>query len=56
MIPEIERVVLLKRGRVAADGAKANVLTSSLLGEAFGAPLVVEQSAGCFYVRCAVTP
>jgi iron complex transport system ATP-binding protein len=53
VIPEIDRVVLLTSGRVSADGAKAEVLTSPLLGEAFGAPLVVEPSDGYFHVRCA---
>jgi iron complex transport system ATP-binding protein len=53
VIPEIGRVVLLKNGRVTADGAKADVLTGSLLGETFGAPLAVEQSGGYFHVRCA---
>jgi iron complex transport system ATP-binding protein len=53
VIPEIERVVLLRSGRVTADGAKADVLTSTLLGKAFGAPLLVEQFGGYFHVRCA---
>ena len=53
VIPEIERVVLLKQGRVTADGAKADVLTGPLLSDAFGAPLIVEQSGGYFHVRCA---
>jgi iron complex transport system ATP-binding protein len=56
VIPEIERVVLLKSGRVAADGATADVLTSTRLGEAFGTPLTVEPSGGYFHVRCRETP
>lgn len=52
VIPEIGRVVLLKHGRITCDGAKADVLGSPLLGETFGAPLVVEQAGGYFYVRC----
>ena len=31
IIPEIERVVLLQKGRVVADGAKEEVLTSEQL-------------------------
>ena len=56
VIPEIGRVVLLKSGRITADGARADVLTSTHLGEAFGAPLVVEQNDGYFHVRCGPTP
>ena len=51
IIPEIARVILLRRGRIACDGAKADVLTSEHLSFAFDAPLAVEQSSGYFHVR-----
>jgi iron complex transport system ATP-binding protein len=51
IIPEIARVILLRRGTVACDGAKADVLTSERLSHAFGAPLVVERVGGSFQVR-----
>ena len=51
IIPEIERVILLQRGRVAADGPKRTVLTAERLGRAFDAPLVVDEAAGYFHVR-----
>ena len=51
IIPEIARVILLRRGRIAADGAKADVLTSARLSEAFDAPLTVEEAGGYFHVR-----
>ena len=35
-IPEIERVVLLKDGRIVADGPKARILTSARLSRLFG--------------------
>ena len=46
IIPEIERLVLLQRGRVLADGAKEKVLTSEQLSALFGVPvkLFVEES------------
>jgi iron complex transport system ATP-binding protein len=53
VIPEITRVILLRRGRVAADGPKADVLTSSRLSHAFDAPLVVDHAGGYFHVRVA---
>ncbi|MDE2571436.1 MAG: ATP-binding cassette domain-containing protein [bacterium] len=36
VIPEIERVVLLRAGRVIADGAKREILTSARMAELFG--------------------
>lgn len=52
IIPEIGRVILLRGGRIACDGAKEDVLTGPHLGDAFGAPLVVGQAGGYFHVRC----
>jgi iron complex transport system ATP-binding protein len=51
IIPEIDRVVLLKGGRVAADGPKAEVLTAARLGDAFDASLVVSQAGSYYHVR-----
>ena len=51
IIPEIDRVILLRRGRVAADGPRRTVLTAERLGPVFDAPLVVEESAGYYHVR-----
>jgi iron complex transport system ATP-binding protein len=53
IIPEIERVILLQRGRVVADGPKAAVLTAEHLGRAFDAPLVVDEAGGYYHVRVA---
>jgi iron complex transport system ATP-binding protein len=38
IIPEIERVVLMNKGRVVKDGLKREVLTSSNLSELFSVP------------------
>ena len=51
IIPEIERVILLKDGRVAGDGPKAAMLTSARLGDVFGAPLEVGATGGYYHVR-----
>jgi iron complex transport system ATP-binding protein len=51
IIPEVARVILLRRGRVACDGPKASVLTSERLSDAFDAPLVVEETGGYVHVR-----
>src|SRR5690606_39899842 len=39
LLPEIGHVVLLREGRVVADGPRAGVLVPELLSKAFGAPL-----------------
>ena len=51
IIPEIARVILLRHGRVARDGAKADVLTAGALSHAFDAPLAVDETGGYFHVR-----
>lgn len=51
IIPEIDRVVLLKDGRVAADGTKAEVLTAARLGDAFEARVLVTEAGGYYHVR-----
>lgn len=49
--PEIGRVILLEKGRVAADGPKRRVLTSTALGGLFCLPLRVTWSRGWCEVR-----
>ena len=41
IIPEIERVILIKRGRVVQDGPKDEVLRSDTLSDLFGIPIEV---------------
>jgi iron complex transport system ATP-binding protein len=51
IIPEIDRVVLLDRGRIAFDGSKHEVLTGDRLSHVFAAPLVVHEANGYFHIR-----
>ncbi len=53
IVPEIQRVVLLRNGRIAFDGAPEDALTADRLEDVFGAPVVVGRSAGYFHVRLA---
>ncbi|GAV32152.1 ABC-type molybdenum transport system, ATPase component/photorepair protein PhrA [Coriobacteriaceae bacterium EMTCatB1] len=48
IVPEIERVVLLKDGRIVADGPKTDVLTSQQLSRLFGFPLELEERNGVY--------
>jgi iron complex transport system ATP-binding protein len=41
IIPEIDRVILIKHGTIIADGPKRSVLTSRAISELFGARLRV---------------
>jgi iron complex transport system ATP-binding protein len=51
IIPEIERVILLKAGRVACAGPKNTVLTSENLSAVYDAPITLEQSGGFYHAR-----
>ncbi|MGB2636414.1 MAG: ATP-binding cassette domain-containing protein [Candidatus Acidiferrum sp.] len=51
IIPEIERVVLLRKGRVLADGPKEKVLTSENLSELFTVPVKLFQEGGYFHLH-----
>lgn len=46
LIPEIERIVLLRRGRVFQDGPVEKVLTSEHLSELFETPVRLEHADG----------
>jgi iron complex transport system ATP-binding protein len=50
IVPEIDRVVLMKGGRVVADGPKRDVLTSARLSDLFGCPLEVEERNGAYRI------
>lgn len=48
IVPEIDRVVLLRHGTIFADGIKEEILTSDRLSTLFGVPLAISQADG-FY-------
>jgi iron complex transport system ATP-binding protein len=51
IIPEIERVVLLRKGKVLADGPKETVLTSEKLSELFSVPVKLFREDGYFHLH-----
>jgi iron complex transport system ATP-binding protein len=50
IIPEIERVILLREGRILADGPKSSVLTAEHLSSLFGVAIRLGQQDGFFYL------
>jgi iron complex transport system ATP-binding protein len=50
LIPEIERVILIRNGRVFLDGPKQEVLTSANLTELFGIPVELVVRDGYFHI------
>jgi hypothetical protein len=49
-------VILLREGKVAADGPKERVLTSAALGAVFGSPVVLEELNGYYSLALAASP
>src|SRR6266699_3001715 len=50
IIPEIERVVLLRGGCILADGSKSAVLTEEYLANLFGVPIRLGQHDGYYHL------
>lgn len=50
IIPEMERVVLIRNGRVFCDGPKDRMLRAEPLGELFGIPVEVIERGGYYHV------
>src|SRR5262249_15347162 len=48
LIPEIERVVLMARGQIVADGRKAEILTADRLSSLFGLTLELAEREGYY--------
>jgi iron complex transport system ATP-binding protein len=51
IIPEVERVILLREGRIAAAGTKSSVLSAEHLSEIFDAPIALDENEGYYYAR-----
>jgi len=51
IVPEIDRVVLLKEGRIAATGSKRSMLTAARLSALFNAPIAIQENHGYFSAR-----
>jgi iron complex transport system ATP-binding protein len=50
IIPEIDRVILMRAGRIVADGRKQDVLTAAALAELFGLPVDLIEGDGYYHL------
>ena len=48
LIPEIDRVILMGRGRIVADGPKCRILTAERLSRLFGLPVELAERGGYY--------
>jgi iron complex transport system ATP-binding protein len=48
ILPEIERIVMMREGRIVADGAKRELLTEARLSELFGRAIHMSEREGYF--------
>jgi len=51
IVPEIDRVILLRSGRIEHDGSKRSTMTADRLSELFDSPIAIEESGGYYYAR-----
>jgi len=50
IIPEIDRVILLRDGRILSDGPKLEVLTEGVLRDLFGVDVRIHARDGTFHI------
>jgi len=48
ILPEIDRIVMMREGRIVADGSKRELLTEEKLGELFGGGIHLSERDGYF--------
>jgi len=49
IIPQIRRVILMRKGKFYKDGPKAKILTSRNISSLFKVPVRIKKENGCFY-------
>jgi iron complex transport system ATP-binding protein len=49
IVPEMKRVLMMRDGRIAADGGREELLTEGRLGELFGTEVRLVERGGFFH-------
>jgi iron complex transport system ATP-binding protein len=49
ILPEMDRILMMRDGRIVADGSKETLLTAPSLSELFGVPVSLEQKDGYYH-------
>ena len=49
IIPEIDRILMMKEGRIVGDGLKSELLTEQRIGQLFGMRISLMERGGYFY-------
>jgi iron complex transport system ATP-binding protein len=49
ILPEIDRVLMMREGKIVADGAKPNLLTAERLGGLFGTAVGLLERDGFYF-------
>jgi iron complex transport system ATP-binding protein len=52
VLPEVQRVILLREGRVFLEGPKRDVLTTAHLSALYGTEVVLQEARGFYSARC----
>lgn len=52
IIPEVNRVLLMKDGKIMLDGKKEDLLTSEILSEIYGQNVTVAEKDGIYTAFC----
>ncbi len=52
IIPAIERVVIMNRGKIVADGPKSKIIREDILSSVYGSKVFVDQREGLFTAWC----
>jgi iron complex transport system ATP-binding protein len=51
ILPEIDHLLLMRDGRIAADGPKRDLLTAPILSNLFRTPVELTERDGLFHTR-----
>ena len=52
ILPSINRVILMKNGKIAADGKKEDLIRSDILSDLYGRKVSVAEKDGIFTAFC----